>query len=487
MVFKQLHILVFLLVGVFFASAQHVKGGRYQQTSNETGYCYKRIPYHQALSQYNDTESYKPAGYGQPARPHWNDTFSNDYVTVLDCCEGYRKNPATGRCESSSTSCVGGCFGGSCVNGVCTCNAGWFPSEGVCKPFCRNPCPANAYCFAPEYCECKLGWEKSPNGECKPICPGGCVNGDCVAPKVCQCRPGYILNEQLQRCDAVCEGGCPHGECTAPGVCSCHPGWFNPPGDRETCKADCRPLGCHNGECVSPGVCVCNIGYIKNLANICSPDMSQCPRGCPANAGCVAPNLCVCNPGLTMDRENNRCVPGISYPTGHQPGSGDYNQPGVYQPRPGNYNQSGSYQPRPGDYSQPGGYQPHPGDYNQPGGYQPRPGDYNQPGGYQPGSNRPGGYQPRPGDYNQPGGNFGEANCERPCVNGVCMGYNICSCNNGYEQDPLDPSRTHCLPSCPGGCPNGSCSAPNRCICNPGFVKDRSVKGSQRCIPKQDY
>ncbi|XP_011313066.1 von Willebrand factor D and EGF domain-containing protein [Fopius arisanus] len=434
MVLKQLHVLVFLLVGVFFASAQNVKGGPYQQTHNEAGYCYKRIPYHEALSLYNNNATYAPAGYGQPARPNWNDSLSNGYVTVLDCCEGYRKNPATGRCESGSNSCVGGCFGGSCVRGVCTCESGWIASEGICKPFCRNPCPVNAYCFAPDYCDCKLGWEKLPNGECKPICPGGCINGDCVAPKVCQCRPGYILNQQLQRCDAVCEGGCPHGECKAPGVCSCYPGYTNPPGDRETCRPDCQPLGCDNGQCISPGMCVCNIGYIKNLANYCTPDMTLCPRGCPANAGCVAPNLCVCNPGLTMDQQTNRCVP----VGGYQPGSGGYKRPGSN---------------------------------NQTGGYQPYPGNYNPSGGYQPGS----------GDYTQ--GNYGNVHCDRPCVNGVCMGYNICSCNPGYEQDPLDPSRTHCIPSCPGGCPNGSCSAPNRCLCNPGYVKDRSVKGSQRCIP----
>ncbi|XP_063989884.1 epidermal growth factor-like protein [Diachasmimorpha longicaudata] len=485
MVFKQLHILVFLLVGVFFASAQHVKGGRYQETSNEAGYCYKRIPYHQALSQYNQTASKTPTGYGQPTRPHWNDTDSSGYVTVLDCCEGYRKNPATNRCErnpGSSGSCAQGCFGGRCVNGVCTCDSGWILSEGICKPYCRNPCPTNAYCFAPDYCECKLGWERSASGRCEPDCPGGCVNGDCVAPKVCQCRPGYTLNQQMQRCEPICEGGCPHGECTAPGVCSCHPGWYNPPGDRETCQADCRPLGCHNGQCISPGMCVCNIGYVKNLANICSVDVTQCPRGCPENAGCIAPNLCVCNPGLVMNRDN-RCVPVGGSPAGgiRQPGSGDYTRPGGHQQYPTNYNQSGSHQPRPGDYNQPGVY---------------RPGDYNQQGGYPSGSNQPGVYHPRPGDYNQPGGypgnnnqpgSYGEVNCERPCVNGVCMGYNICSCNNGYEQDPLDTTRTRCIPSCPGGCPNGSCSAPNRCLCNPGYVKDRSVKGSQRCITRQDY
>lgn len=48
-----------------------------------------------------------------------------------------------------------------------------------------------------------------------------------------------------------------------------------------------------------------------------------------------------------------------------------------------------------------------------------------------------------------------EFHCERPCINGECMGYNICSCKNGYVPDPYDLTRTRCIPFCSGGCPNG--------------------------------
>lgn len=89
-------------------------------------------------------------------------------------------------------------------------------------PVCLQPCQKDAYCFSPNVCACKLGYDEV-NGECRPICPGGCRNGECIAPRVCRCKNGYVLNNH-QECIPVCEGGCPHGECTAPGICTCYEG-----------------------------------------------------------------------------------------------------------------------------------------------------------------------------------------------------------------------------------------------------------------------
>ncbi|XP_074094043.1 uncharacterized protein LOC141524216 [Cotesia typhae] len=420
-----------LLAGICFAAAQYqgVKGGHYYQTTttnsdnnSQAGTCYKRVSYHEALAIYNKTGSIHNHGY----RPQWNNTYDNGYVMVLDCCDGYQRNAITNQCEYASTDCRAGCFGGRCVSGQCTCDPGWHPVEGVCKPICRRPCGENAYCFSPEVCECKLGWERdSPQGVCRPVCPGGCVNGDCIAPHVCQCRPGYTLNGTRERCDAVCEGGCHNGVCIAPGVCNCHPGFKNPPGERKSCVPDCGP--CENGRCVSSGLCECKPGYRKDPAS--ETCIAECRNGCPVNGHCVAPNRCECYNGYRLDYGSNQCV-SLNYQTG---GYRLDNQPNSYQP----------------DNYQPNTYHPE----NQGGIYRP-----NQQGNPQ--------------------------DCDHPCVNGVCMGYNICSCRNGYIPDPEDLSRTKCIPLCPGGCPNGVCSGPNFCICKPGFVKDRGVKGSQRCIPQ---
>ncbi|XP_008549478.1 epidermal growth factor-like protein [Microplitis demolitor] len=442
-------VLIFLIAGIYLSRAQQaVKGGYYQQypqssyNNTEVGTCYKRVPYHEALATYNR------AGNNQGLRPPWNNTYDNGWVTILDCCEGYQRNSISNRCESVSNDCRTGCFGGRCVAGTCTCDPGWYPVEGVCKPICRRPCGENAYCFAPEVCECKLGWEKSSQGICRPTCPGGCVNGDCIAARVCQCHPGYTLNATRQGCDAICEGGCQNGVCTAPGVCACNVGYVNPPRDREMCVPDCGS-SCQNGLCVAPGVCNCRPGYRKDPASeTCIP---ECRTPCPINGHCVAPDRCDCYDGYRLDYASNRCVAANSQQGGYQ--QGGYQQGGYQQ---GGYQQGGYQQ---------GGYQQ--------GGY--------QQGGYQQGGYQQGGY--RPG--NQQTGN--SQDCDRPCVNGVCMGFNICSCNDGYVPDPTDSTRTKCIPGCPGGCPNGVCSGPNYCLCKPGYVKERGVKGSQRCVPQNNY
>ncbi|CAH1646926.1 unnamed protein product [Spodoptera littoralis] len=69
--------------------------------------------------------------------------------------------------------------------------------------------------------------------------------------------------------------------------------------------------------------------------------------------------------------------------------------------------------------------------------------------------------------------------CSIPCVNGTCVGRDVCSCNTGYVPIAGDTSR--CEPYC-SGCTNGVCVSPYMCQCHPGFYKDFSVKGRTKCV-----
>lgn len=69
-----------------------------------------------------------------------------------------------------------------------------------------------------------------------------------------------------------------------------------------------------------------------------------------------------------------------------------------------------------------------------------------------------------------------QGSCSRSCLNGRCIGREVCQCNPGYRNDPT--AWYKCIADCPGGCINGVCSAPNFCICNPGYIKTSSVYGN---------
>ncbi|XP_063893265.1 uncharacterized protein LOC126054255 [Helicoverpa armigera] len=69
--------------------------------------------------------------------------------------------------------------------------------------------------------------------------------------------------------------------------------------------------------------------------------------------------------------------------------------------------------------------------------------------------------------------------CSQPCVNGTCVGREMCACNTGYV--PIDGDTSRCEPHCTG-CSNGVCVSPYVCQCNPGYSKDFSVKGRSSCV-----
>ncbi|XP_014475334.1 PREDICTED: fibrillin-1-like [Dinoponera quadriceps] len=527
-------LVIFTCLGVSTWAIDGVKGGhrpRYPTSGNQignnstSGLCYITVPYSHVLALNSSGSPYNTI----PQPPEGSQPSNSGFITILDCCDGYKRNVTTRNCEPH---CDRGCFGGHCTGpNICSCEQGWRAEEGVCMPVCTYRCQENAYCFSPEVCVCQLGYDEI-NGECKPICPDGCRNGECVAPRVCRCRPGFVLNDRKE-CVPACEGGCAHGVCTAPGVCTCHEGYANLPNDRESCVPHC-PGGCVGGNCVAPGQCNCLQGYSPDSQGRCNP---VCTRGC--NGGeCVAPNVCRCRQGYKIDDGGN-CVPDC--PQGCI--NGDCVSPGQCICSPGYKHDQHSRRCLPNEFSTSESQCDHGYEIDHATGrcvpaMSPNP---SQPGdcrhdcgthgvcignrcsclpGYRndPDTGRcipmtsststshcrhdcgpngrcvaPNVCACNPGFYNDINtgrcvsydGQGTDILCQYPCLNGQCTGPNQCTCNRGYMLDVRDPTRSRCLPVCVGGCANGVCTMPNFCLCNPGYRKESGVKGRQRCVPQE--
>ncbi|XP_049869744.1 epidermal growth factor-like protein [Pectinophora gossypiella] len=325
-----------------------------------------------------------------------------------------------------------------------------------CDPVCTQEC-VNALCSAPETCTCFPDHVKNLGGFCIPTCPIGCQNGHCAGGE-CLCNEGYKLDADSKYCTPLCRENCAGiGNCTAPNTCACKPGYQSTP--EGSCKPACNQ--CTFGDCVAPNECRCHQGFAKNAQGICAPQcgpgFQHTPQGCKpvcehcSNGDCVGPNQCRCRQGYVNENQgqcvpkctpdcgqSSRCVaPNVCDPPIPIPVTIRPNQPQPYQP-----NQHNSYQPGP----------------------------------YQPNNN----LYPDQSVLPLPDG---VPQCAQPCLNGVCVGGNQCSCNPGYVSDRVNPNM--CVPNCPGGCPNGVCSAPNFCICNVGYHKDHSVKGRPTCVKRE--
>lgn len=358
----MLQVLLFLALTATICFAQGVKGGYHSLQSEalvsfpakESGTCYKRVPYTQALAA-NISKGYVQTVPGTQDSQQGFKSGRPSVITIIDCCDGFVRNSETGECE---THCDEGCFGGVCTGpNICTCDTGYTAQAGICTPVCTRPCPFNSICHGPDECKCNVGYIKE-NGECKAECPDGCINGDCISPKVCQCKHGFQLNKALNECFPVCEGGCPHGDCIGPAFCRCYPGYENAPGDQETCVPQC-PKGCFGGTCLVPGLCKCEEGYNLVRNNTCE---AICKNGCD-NGRCVMPDKCACNSGFNFDDDTQNCVSSINEPYGqrvtvlHQE-SGNYGNLGAAQNKqedtlgqqtvpfrqiPGRYNQQSGF------------------------------------------------------------------------------------------------------------------------------------------------
>lgn len=69
--------------------------------------------------------------------------------------------------------------------------------------------------------------------------------------------------------------------------------------------------------------------------------------------------------------------------------------------------------------------------------------------------------------------------CEEECVDGFCVGGNVCGCRDGYYLI----NKTECVPDCLKNCENGTCVGPNLCKCFDGFTL--SSDGS--CVVEESY
>ncbi|XP_072761573.1 uncharacterized protein [Anoplolepis gracilipes] len=185
-------------------------------------------------------------------------------------------------------------------------------TNNICTPVCTYKCPENAYCFLPEVCACKLGYE-AVNNQCKPICLDGCINGECMAPGVCQCKPGTRLDYD-NKCVGACEEGCVYSTCKAH-VCTCHDYKSNYTSDIPTLTITSSPAyfiaqAACSGECPALNICKCRSGVARNRFGKCVSltDPPQCQYGCGPNGRCIADELCECDLGFTNDPLTNRCI-----------------------------------------------------------------------------------------------------------------------------------------------------------------------------------
>ncbi|XP_054744718.1 uncharacterized protein LOC129249108 [Anastrepha obliqua] len=111
----------------------------------------------------------------------------------------------------------------------------------TCQPVCEPGCPANAFCRAPQMCQCRRGYDaikSALNGThyCEPRCASGCPNGGkCVAPELCECAAGY--QAKAGSCAPTCASDCLNGRCAALNQCSCNAGYA-----KDLRTGECVPL-----------------------------------------------------------------------------------------------------------------------------------------------------------------------------------------------------------------------------------------------------
>jgi hypothetical protein len=213
-----------------------------------------------------------------------------------------------------STACPNACSGhGTCSNGVCNCDSGYYTQD--CSTLgCPTPtCSGNGRCkfeVIPPYCECGTGYW---GDNCDYQCPGGasspCSNrGKCELNGTCTClSPFYGSACQYQPCARSCG---PHGRCnTATGKCICDYGYYGP-GPNNDCELECPGGGNNpcsgNGTCVN-GICNCFSPY-KGAA--C--DQKDCAQICVHGTCDKLHSYCVCERGWWGDRCNTQCPGGIA-------------------------------------------------------------------------------------------------------------------------------------------------------------------------------
>lgn len=164
--------------------------------------------------------------------------------------------------------------GGTCVDGKCACNVGYFTIEGEDgKQYCRGRklwyeiCMTNAECY---------------NSVANSICIQGFCEDPSACPRVCDCKPGYRARSSLASCapstiksdcstDSHCLDGVDNSFCDGT-RCRCLPGYH------EESPRNCTKLfigaTCNEGEDCFASVpksecsgrqCKCMLGWYKQV------------------------------------------------------------------------------------------------------------------------------------------------------------------------------------------------------------------------------
>ncbi|KAL7043382.1 hypothetical protein ACKWTF_001485 [Chironomus riparius] len=184
------------------------------------------------------------------------------------------------------------------------CCKGFIKKADKCEPDCGRVNCVNSYCIGNNTCQCNTGYHKISEYNCMPTCDHPCgVNMECSEPNHCTCKRDYKKTNETH-CEPICsfteeDFDCINAYCYAPSKCRCHEG-FKQISEFE-CEAMCN--NCRNGNCVGPNNCECNEGYEKNSNGTCMP---QCVPAC-INGNCVKPNLCQCHENFKKYLIPNEC------------------------------------------------------------------------------------------------------------------------------------------------------------------------------------
>jgi uncharacterized protein YjbI with pentapeptide repeats len=258
------------------------------------------------------------------------DTYEPDLCAEVDC-------GAFGRCIDGDCSCDAGfellegtcqdideCLGdnGDCGDATfwaCTNTEGAFSCSDIDECATENGgCADNARCInlagtAPE-CVCNPGFIEAPNGTCviTPEClfVSCSVNGPnsyCEAGE-CVCKPGYAF-DTYEWCIDVNECITDNGGCGDSAYWSCQnsKGSFTCK-DKDECLTNNGGCGenaqCSNIEGAAPE-CSCKPGFLYNPDGQCVPTPECLFIECGAQASCVG-GVCECNSGFAADT-NGTC------------------------------------------------------------------------------------------------------------------------------------------------------------------------------------
>ena len=286
------------------------------------------------------------------------------------------------KCTSCSASCTGGCVrgadcnlcqelcvscsnfnAGSCtsciiyaslVDGVCSCNAGWYwdgtASCDSCNSICTScssftactSCIDNADLFE-GVCSCDAGryWDGiSSCSFCSTICTTcssltvceSCVANAGLAGGLCTCNSGWYWDEvsSCSLCNSICAtcsgpaacSSCISEASVVNGMCSCDQGWYWDGisaciSCSEICMA-CSSLevcdSCVINASLGNGVCTCDVGWYSdgNSCKVCDASCVTCTG--PASSDCICvensikiESFCICNSGFFLS--NKYCLP----------------------------------------------------------------------------------------------------------------------------------------------------------------------------------